>query len=380
MAKNRDNPLQRIAREFIELELPKEISQLYNQQQALTRALGKCKPKILDMPNVKGVGVGYHRKGKKISDCIGPVVYVSKKVSLGRLKKSQTIPKNITYRGKRYRIDVQKITDIQPLCSLNVPDTQHLAHDPIPPDVAIQSVDPNSGIPLASGSGGCFVVRPSSNAMYLLSVRHVLLARNINITQPWSTRVVGGTVAVSTRFDAGIAEVQSPEGPNFNLPTPNFHCFGPAPLALDPIVGMTVKKSGAATGLTNSSILGTFALNPAQPGSADMLMGGQSVNPPPIPPGLGGSPYLSGGDSGSTSLLGHSFNSIDFGAPINSAISTFVSALPRRDRVMVMFIILAYLRNGIVGLNYAVTTVGGGSVGVAHPIKPVLADLGVRLA
>ena len=200
------------------------------------------------------------------------------------------------------------------------------------------------------------MVRPGGSAMYLLSVKHMLQGPNTNLTQPWSPREVGGTVAVSANFDAGVAEVQSPEAPDFNLPTPAFHCFGPTAIALDPIIGMAVKKSAAATGITNSTIVGLFALNPAQPGNADILFHGIATNPGPVPPGLVRLPYLSGGDSGSVSLLGHSFNLADFGTPINDAISAFITSLPPRHQVIVWFLIVSYLRNAVVGLNYA----GGG--------------------
>lgn len=374
----------KMAQELVDQELPRSFQKEGREQKTILNALKRDPTKIFELPNVVGIGVGYQQRRRTMTREVGPLVFVSKKVRANRLKPKERIPKSITVRRKRLRVDVIKLGKIEPLCMLSIPDTQHLAHDPIPPDVAFAGWDPATGQRVTQGSGGAIVRQPggSPRATFLLSCRHVLADPAIgalNISQPWTNRIVGGHVASSAVFDAAVAEVQSPERP-YNLASPPFHCFGPVVRTIDPIIGMNVKKSGARTGLTGSFITGLMALSPAAVGRPDVIMDYRAWTPPQIPPGLVNQPYVGSGDSGSMSLLGNPVNPWDFGQPVQNAMNTLLSAVPPQFRTLVQFLVSILLMNSAVALNHSITTFGGRVVAMGHQARLVLTDLGVTLA
>jgi hypothetical protein len=208
-----------------------------------------------------------------------------------------------------------------------IPDDEHQEFASVPPGVAICAVDAAGKTPPSGqGTSGAILAvegAQTSSARYLLTCKHVVNQPN-TWAQPWNpARVRGGWVASSRGFDASILEIQQ-----YDL---NVHCLDTRQHKEEkPVVGMRVMKSGAATGLTGSSIAFVsvaltvyFDNNPSTPKSVP----GQLFN------------FIAEGDSGSVAWLGtprdprdSTVDPHDYGDPIRKVFDDVVSAATSADR------------------------------------------------
>ena len=355
-------------------EAPKLLADAQKEQKAHLEALQKHPKDIASLPNVKGLAVGYHYKKGKRTDVIGPVVYVAKKVASSRLRPAARIPSTISVRGKVVRVDVVVIGPIVPTCEYGIPDTQHAPMDPIPPGVAICSIDPVTGAVGNKGTGGAIVRRaaPGSTTQFLLTAAHVMPAGQ-NMGQPWNNpNGVGGHVASSATYDASINEIQHP--------TSTFHCIGAPGAVVAPIVGMAVKKSGAATGVTCSVVIALAAGLGGLAGTTVVI-----DNDSQIPPQQPGSvaPYTKGGDSGSVALCGNPMNPNDFGPSVNALIATMSGSFGATLQPLVEATMRAAFSNAVIALTIANADNPGGApprLCLCHAMNEVLPDLGIVMA
>lgn len=362
--------------QLLDEDLPKEFSRLSKEQLTIVQALKKHPKQIQKLPNVVGVGVGFHYQRGRRKNVIGPVVYVKRKVPKAQLRPADRIPSTIEIAGKRHRVDVIVLGKVKPLCLPGVPDTQHQAFDPIPPGVAICGIDPTNGNIVTRGTGGAIVRRTadtsSSPARALLTARHIIfLDKPLTLGQPWTNRAVGGFFAASATLDAAVAEIQNP--------TPAFHCFGSVRPPIQPIVGMAVKKSGARTGVTGSVVVAILASVPGFPGNA-VVIDNEAQFPPSDPAFV--SNFAGLGDSGSVALLGNPANPDDFGPTVNQLIDRFLRRVPRPLQRSARMAIRFRLTNAAIALIVRLgvpTPPTPPRVCLGHPMDAVLTDMQITL-
>ena len=323
----------------------KEIRQLEGSQAAIVEALANHARDILSMRNVIDVGVGFHFRKGRMTDHIGPIVLVSRKVSSDRLRKKDRIPRSIKLYGKRMRIDVIQMSKPKPAaCVSGIPATQHKIFPNVPGGVAIAGLDQNDRQVVGRrGSTGVIVKRQGGGASapkYMLTCKHIVDQGN-NTSQPWVDVSRGGWVASHPALDASIIELDSI--------AVQIECFGRYRRIMPPIIGAFVKKSGAATGRTHSKIIGRTV--------TDVFID----NRPRIPAGGAGMVYnyISDGDSGSVS--------ISDGTAANN------------KRVIGLNRATAIWGGGIASAPGVILPPVGTPVGIAIQIKPVLRGLGLSL-
>jgi len=153
--------------------------------QAITRVKETEKSSLLDKPNVIGVGVGFVVKGKVLTDEIGIVVLVRKKVPTTALSPQETLPRSVN----SIRVDVIEVGEIRALQSR----TDRIR--PAPGGVSIGHYK------ITAGTLGSVVRDKNSGERLILSNNHVLANSNDAIpgdpiTQPGP--IDGGSTANDT--------------------------------------------------------------------------------------------------------------------------------------------------------------------------------------
>jgi hypothetical protein len=209
-------------------------------------------------------------------------------------------------------------------CVAGIPATQHKVFKAVPGGVAIAALDANGDpIPGKRGTSGVVVRRrdaPSNGPRYMLTCRHIVDTNDM-VGQPWAGPARGTWVANHPAGDASIFEIDRLAA--------RIECIGRYRKFIIPFAGLKVKKSGAASGLTASTVIGHSL--------TDVYID----NVPRVPAAVAGVNYyyVGPGDSGSVSVVD------SYG-------------------------LLAPSGNQVVCLNYAVQVFGGGLPGMGGVILP----------
>lgn len=209
---------------------------------------------LKDYPNVTGVGVGYKIKKGKRTKTISIRVYVSKKVAEEKLKAKEILPKRlqnipVDVIEARFRVHGDGSTIIE----------HRQRQDPMTGGISVGNVTLGG-----SGTLAASVFDNSTAEDMILSNWHVLCGRfecatGEVIIQPGTgggdtgsaNDIVGELTraVLSNEVDAAVARVT---GHRFFLK--EVLGYGTVEAINQPLLGMTVRKSGRTTGLTTATI------------------------------------------------------------------------------------------------------------------------------
>jgi len=122
------------------------------------RALGKVRPKVLGLPNVRGVGVGYKRVGSVSTGEPAIIVFVEKKVPLTKLSRGYRVP------PKLYGLD----TDVVEIGRVRLLEERKNKMRPAVPGSSIGHYK------ISAGTFGAVVKDKKSGDKLILSNNHIL--------------------------------------------------------------------------------------------------------------------------------------------------------------------------------------------------------------
>lgn len=164
----------------------------------------KCRGRLLQKPNVIGVGSGYREKGGKKTDEKAIIVFVTKKVAPHRLNGEAIVPR--TLQGQR--VDVMEIGEVR-FMEQEIPAAQE--EDEAPPQGggrrSRQRPAPG-GVSIGhykvtAGTLGCAVTDQGTGEIFILSNNHVLANSS---TGEDGRASAGDPVLQPGSYDGGMAE------------------------------------------------------------------------------------------------------------------------------------------------------------------------------
>ncbi len=222
--------------------------------QILREAKARIEDDLLDLPGVRGIGIGYKVVGGKQTTQLAVVVLVEHKVEGPRLDPSRRVPERLTFTAPSTGREVTVVTDVQESPRI-VPAVHVSAFDPIlngrlRPTPGGASI----GTPSGSGTLGGWAIDDTTGRYVFLSNRHVIGSTpGTLVGQPLlsTTESRFGTVLRgSSTFDAAIGEPFS--GSDVN---PEIYANGPAIYELArATLDMGVEKTGRTTGHTEGQV------------------------------------------------------------------------------------------------------------------------------
>jgi hypothetical protein len=220
----------------------------------LREAKGLVEEDLLDLPGVRGVGIGYKVVGGKETTQLAVVVLVESKVGESRLDPRSRVPERLTFITPSTGREVTVVTDVQESPGV-VPAVHVPAFDPqlngrLRPTPGGASI----GTPSGSGTLGGWAVDNTTGRYVFLSNRHVIGSTpGTLVGQPLLTSTenrFGTVLRGSTNFDAAIGEPFSASDVN-----PEIYANAPAIYELvRAALGMEVEKTGRTTGHTEGRV------------------------------------------------------------------------------------------------------------------------------
>lgn len=303
-------------------------------------ALQRHPRKIMDLPNVLGVGFGFLPGEDAITAAPSPTVYVTKKVPLANLPPKARIPDRIAIGKRRMPIRVVPIGGVEPLCNPGDRTQQRAAHNPYEPGCVIADLVPPANVAAQIGTGGCGVRKAGDPTapVYLLTCAHVI-PPNHNVGHPRNAVIGTWLATAGGGLDACICEIQAMD--------PRIVCLGHPNQAMRPPLGAIVKKSGAGTGVTVSRVV-QVARMAGMAGTIVTIENSKPMLPPATAPNP--VPYLAPSDSGSVSLLGLPW--FDLGPATDAKIQAAIAGLPQAAASQLLWTLRARFFNAAVCLNF----------------------------
>jgi hypothetical protein len=252
----------------------------------LNRAKTAAGERLLAIPGVHTVGVGYRRREGRITDELAVVVYVDRKLPREEVKPAWMIPAQVSYTdpaGEQAMVPTDVVQRARPV------EYPHLADGslagrvrPVPGGRSIQGS-------LGGGTLGGWIWDVVNDAPVLLSNRHVLgSTAGADVFQPWGSAAAADRIADNVRTGALDATIAAPSSSGHML----YEIEGVGPAVYETtvaVLGMRVEKSGATTEHTTGSVV-VVSLSTGHAGS---------TNDFEVHPDTGQARFAYYGDSGS---------------------------------------------------------------------------------
>jgi hypothetical protein len=235
------------------------------QMAQLTRAKEAAMDRLSRIPGVHTVGVGYKRRGDKVTDQLSVIVYVDHKLPPEEVERRWLIPSEIRFPWEKGE-GVVATDVVERSRAVEYP---HLADGalagyvrPVPGGYSIEGSQ-------GGGTLGGWVWDDLADRMVLLSNRHVLgSAVGANVYQPWGTTAPANQIADNVRTGTMDATIAAPTDPNHAIA--DIEGVGLAVFATTTaVLGMPVEKSGATTEHTTGTVVAVNLTKPAHIGSTN---------------------------------------------------------------------------------------------------------------
>ncbi|MCU0301640.1 MAG: S1 family peptidase [Candidatus Nanopelagicales bacterium] len=218
----------------------------------LARAKSEARDRLLAIPGVHMVGIGYKRRGGAITDELALVVFVDRKLPPGEVKAGWMVPAEVAVTGpggERMTVITDVVERARPV------EYPHLADGslagrvrPVPGGRSIQGG-------LGGGTLGGWVWDDRNDAPVLLSNRHVLgTTAGGDVFQPWGSSVAADRIADNVRTGTLDATIAAPSSSAHVL----YEIEGVGPGVYETttaVLGMAVEKSGATTEHTTGQVV-----------------------------------------------------------------------------------------------------------------------------
>lgn len=219
----------------------------------LRRAKRAIADRLLRIPGVHSVGIGYKRVGGELTDELAVIAYVDEKVSRDELDADRLIPPEI-----RVYTDAAGDEEVVPTDVVQRPrpvEYPHLADGslavrvrPVPGGFSIQG--PNGG-----GTLGGWVWDDQNDDTVLLSNNHVLGGMvGADVFQPWGSTAAADHIADIVRTGTLDASIAAPTASS----VVQYEIAGITPAVYEvaeATIGMAVEKSGATTEHTTGTVI-----------------------------------------------------------------------------------------------------------------------------
>jgi len=252
----------------------------------VARAKEVAMDRLSRIPGVHTVGVGFKRRGGKVTDELSVIVYVDQKLPRAEVRPQWLVPSEIRfgYEGAEATVPTDIVERPRAV------EYPHLADGSL--DDHVRPVPGGRSIEggLGGGTLGGWVWDDVDDRIVLLSNRHVLgTTVGANVYQPWSTTAAANQIADNVRTGTMDATIAAPTDANHviaEIEGVGWAVFQTTVATL----GMQVEKSGATTEHTTGTVV---TVNLSKPGHIG------STNDFEVDPDAGQARFAYYGDSGS---------------------------------------------------------------------------------
>lgn len=219
----------------------------------LRRAKDEALDRLLRIPGVHTVGVGYKRRGGEVTDELSVVVYVDRKQPPDEIRAEWLIPREIRFFLESAGEETVVSTDV--VERPRAVEYPHLANGAL--ETRVRPVPGGRSIQGGSGGGtlGGWMWDDLNDAPVLLSNNHVLGSTvGANVYQPWGSFAAADQIADNVRTGSMDATIAAPTDSSHVV----YEIEGVGPAVYETataVLNMQVEKSGATTEHTTGYVV-----------------------------------------------------------------------------------------------------------------------------